>query len=165
MNAKFLAILIASVLIITLVLITSPWRSGLDERDRSALIALGKTEQIQRQMDVLATLADTYIEVAPREYDDYFRDTEVLHPLLLALVDSLDEAFTALAELPLADDIRHAEVTEQWRQFRRTLDEQLGVDAEVPRLEWGAEHIHAALPELDSAVEALHASLSANDQS
>ena len=165
MTSKFLSILIAFVLMAGLILVTAPWKSGVDEQARSTLIALGKTGQIQQQMDVLATAASNYLEVAPREYDDYFRDTKVFHPTLLALVESLDAGFASLEALPLDTDIRHREVAEQWRQFHRRLDEQLGVDPEVPRLEWGAEHIGEALPELHSAVDALHASLNINDES
>ena len=165
MKSKLLPILIAAVLIAGIILVTTPWKSGFDEQERSALIALGKTEQIQQQMGVLAMTASNYLEVAPREYDDYFRDTKVFHPALLALVESLDAGFASLEALPLDTEIPHREVAEQWRQFHRTLDEQLGVDPEVPRLEWGAEHIGAALPELNSALDALHASLSMNDQS
>ncbi|MEE4329515.1 MAG: hypothetical protein V2J10_01510 [Wenzhouxiangella sp.] len=148
-------------LILGALLIFSLSSTALDSQSRSTLIALGKTGQIQRQMEVLSTTASTYLEVAPREYDHFFRDVEVLHPTLLALLDSLQSSFDALDDLSLDRDLNYRALAEEWRVFRVGLDEQLGVDPDFPRLEWGARHISEQLPSLTTSLNDLHAALEA----
>ncbi|MEM1081863.1 MAG: hypothetical protein AAGH65_09810 [Pseudomonadota bacterium] len=155
----------AVALILLTLLIISLNSSRIDEQSRSNLIALGKAEQIQRQLTVLSTTASTYLEVAPREYDQFFRDVEVLHPTLMAVVESLGTAYDSLETLSLDPNLNHQIVADEWRTFRGELDEQLGVDPDFPRLEWGARHISEKLPPLIASMDGLYSSLVGDSQS
>ena len=166
MNSKIISITASTLAVLLLALLVISLNSNrIDAESRSNLIALGKAEQIQRQLAVLSTTASTYLEVAPREYDQFFRDVEVLHPALLAMLDSLETSFDSLEALPLDDAMNHQALADEWRMFRTELDEQLGVDPDFPRLEWGARHINEKLPPLIASLDGLHNNLAGDTQS
>lgn len=112
---------------------------------------------LEQQLQDFHAKASHYLDNAPREYDAYFRDTAISHPHMQIDVQSLDRAVQVLIESgPTADEGEaQRELTEnpqlnespvfqlgrQWKDFREGLDEQLGVDPEMPRLEWGTRHI------------------------
>ncbi|MGB0514388.1 MAG: hypothetical protein ACPGJE_06070, partial [Wenzhouxiangellaceae bacterium] len=111
---------------------------------------LGQIEQLRERLSALEARSANYLEHAPRNYDDYFRDTKVIHPGLMLEVELLDRAIREeIAAAPTAtnpdraylDEAPRQALIQSWQAFRAKLDEQLGVDPEMPRLEWAAEHI------------------------
>ncbi len=101
--------------------------------------------------------AAQYLRIAPRDYPDYYRDTQVYYQSLrrqLQRVETLREELRALDRSQghgaltalLAGDSSEfrralADFDAFWTEYRVGLDERLGPDPEEPRLEWGAKHL------------------------
>lgn len=132
---------------------------------------LGQADQLRQQLELLHAKSANYLEQAPRNYDDYFRDTRVIHASLQLDVAALDKTIRediamspgqagsdgpARAHLP---DEQRAALIAAWSEFHDGLVDQLGVDPEMPRLEWGFRHINEQteplLTALDEAVAPL----------
>lgn len=109
------------------------------------------------QLDALEEKATHYLENAPRDYDNYFRDAEIIGPHLTTEVSLIHHGMSQLINLgddpedntrvqaagnhTGLDDFPLASLEMNWLAFQRKLDEQLGVDPDMPRLEWGYRHI------------------------
>lgn len=135
---------------------------------------LGQADQLRQQVELLHDKSTIYLEHAPRNYDDYFRDTMVIHASLQREVEVLDNAIrNHIAASPVEDQAR-AYLPDQgremliaaWTDFHDGLTEQLGVDPEMPRLEWGFRHIdeqtERLLTALDTALAPLRSQLASS---
>ena len=167
-----------SVLLIALTTIV--W-SGFDEpsqvdHNRAASAALTvQVSGLHQQLESLLDKASHYLENSPREYDAYFRDTEITDhylrsdldamtgnvEVLTSLLDARDPARNAsmhpdeelISALPLED------LDRAWGTFIAGLNEQLGVDPDMPRLEWGAQHIVDEIRPVMTALESTQLAL------
>jgi hypothetical protein len=144
-------------------LIQSPAGSAASvERQRLA----GRLAGLERELSALGQQGRNYLDRAPREYDHYFRDVEIVYPNLMAHVDSVDASFASLAlDAGAVSETELAPLIATWVDFRRGLDEQLGVDPAMPRLEWGARHVAERLPALSERLVAQRQRLSAESAS
>ncbi|PKL96867.1 MAG: hypothetical protein CVV18_00115 [Gammaproteobacteria bacterium HGW-Gammaproteobacteria-8] len=131
-------------------LIQSP-AGGAGSLDQHRLA--GRLLQLEHGLATLGRQARNYLDNAPRDHDHYFRDVEIVYPNLMSQVDSVDVSFDVLALEPTArSDPGLATLVSNWEAFRNKLDEQLGVDPQLPRLEWGARHIAERLPALSEQI-------------
>ena len=160
-----LVILIA-ILLALIWFIGSPAGDRQNPADTGRL--LGQIEQLQQRLSALEARGTNYLEHAPRNYDDYFRDTKVIHPGLLLEVDLLDQTVREQIAAPptvanpdraYLDEAPRQAMLQAWQGFRAKLEEQLGVDPEMPRLEWGFEHVVGELGGVLTSVEAAAESL------
>jgi len=110
---------------------------------------VGRLLELEWELSALKQQGRNYLDHAPRDYDDYFRDVEIVYPNLMTHVNSLDNRFAMLtlqaAEIPGSE---LAGLVTGWDEFHGGLQEQLGVDPQMPRLEWAARHITERLPAL-----------------
>jgi len=110
---------------------------------------VGRLLELEWDLSALKQQGRNYLDHAPRDYDDYFRDVEIVYPNLMTHVNSLDNRFAMLtlqaAEIPGSE---LAGLVTGWDEFHGGLEEQLGVDPQMPRLEWAARHITERLPAL-----------------
>ncbi|NCO18957.1 MAG: hypothetical protein GW900_02715 [Gammaproteobacteria bacterium] len=110
---------------------------------------VGRLLELEWDLSALKQQGRNYLDHAPRDYDDYFRDVEIVYPNLMTHVNSLDNRFAMLtlqaAEIPGSE---LAGLVTGWDEFHGGLQEQLGVDPQMPRLEWAARHITERLPAL-----------------
>jgi len=129
---------------------------------------LGQVEQLRERLSALEARGTNYLEHAPRNYDDFFRDTKVIYPGLMLEVDLLNTSIREdIAVAPSAvnpdraylDQAPREALVQSWEGFRAKLDEQLGVDPEMPRLEWGFKHITGEIGGVLNAVDAAAESL------
>ncbi|WP_376696761.1 hypothetical protein [Wenzhouxiangella sp. EGI_FJ10305] len=131
-----------------------------------------RLQGIDRQAAELAEQAQIYLDNPPREYDLYFRDAVIVDAFMTASVDNLESAIGTLADRLVdgtassdsgdADELLAEQVSQlehTWTTFRQGLEKQLGVDPEMPRLEWGYEHIAEGVPEIRQSIDRLSASL------
>lgn len=117
----------------------------------------GHAGVLEQQLEDLRAKAAHYLDNAPREYEYYFRDTTIAHAYLQTDLQSLDKSIKALINPETdavnsqvsesvdgsaqADGLPVARLRQEWKRFMEGLDEQLGVDPDMPRLEWGSRHI------------------------
>ncbi len=119
---------------------------------------LAQTSLLGHQVQGLLSKAAHYLEHAPRGYDAYFRDSVITHSHLQTdlttldlgmqtLIDAGTETIASRNSSPdrIENGLPLAQLQLDWKAFRDGLDEQLGVDPEMPRLEWGARHIVEAM--------------------
>jgi len=140
-----IALAFVPVLIVVWLIQVPAGASGSVERQR----LVGRLVELERELSAVAQQGRNYLDHAPREYDHYFRDVEIVYPNLMTHVDSVDSSFAALALDGAAwSETERAALVATWKEFRRGLDDQLGVDPEMPRLEWGARHVAERLPAL-----------------
>ena len=130
---------------------------GFDQDDASVdrlhatAHAMSEANLLGGQLDALEEKATHYLDTAPRDYDNYFRDAEIIGPYLTTEVGLIDHGMgqlvslggaplespraqtamydSGLSELPLDT------LEQNWLAFQQKLDEQLGIDPEMPRLE------------------------------
>jgi hypothetical protein len=139
-----------------------------DGHDGSARL-LAHASILERQLHDLHTKASHYLDNAPREYEAYFRDTTITHQHLRTDLQALDRGIQTLINAEIDKDdpslvqnhdnsrpdaLSIAQLQQEWNDFSRGLEEQLGVDPEMPRLEWGARHIVEALDPVIATVAA-----------
>ncbi len=149
---------------------------GFDQDDASidrlhaTAHAMSEANLLGGQLDALEEKATHYLDTAPRDYDNYFRDAEIIGPYLTTEVGLIDHGMAQLVSLgadPLEspraqaamndsglDELPIETLEREWLAFEQKLDDQLGVDPEMPRLEWGYRHI---AEEIDSVRQALSA--------
>lgn len=130
---------------------------------------LGQVDQLRQQLELLHAKSANYLEQAPRNYDDYFRDTRVIHASLqldIAALDTTIREDIAVSPGQAAGDDQaylpeqeRAALIAAWREFHDGLVDQLGVDPEMPRLEWGFRHINEQTEPLLAALDAAVAPL------
>ncbi len=149
---------------------------GFDQDDASVdrlhatAHAMSEANLLGGQLDALEEKATHYLDTAPRDYDNYFRDAEIIGPYLTTEVGLIDHGMAQLVSLgadplesPRAQTAMYDSglselpldtLEQNWLAFQQKLDEQLGIDPEMPRLEWGYRHI---AEEIDSVRQALSA--------
>ena len=149
---------------------------GFDQDDASVdrlhatAHAMSEANLLGGQLDALEEKATHYLDTAPRDYDNYFRDAEIIGPYLTTEVGLIDHGMGQLVSLggdplesPRAQTAMYVSglselpldtLEQNWLAFQQKLDEQLGIDPEMPRLEWGYRHI---AEEIDSVRLALSA--------
>jgi hypothetical protein len=145
--------------------------SGQDHQQANSRM-LAQADMFQRQLESLQAKASHYLNNAPRQYDHYFRDTTISHAHLQTDIDLLEtqvQALISLRSMQPTDNGRRAEpaliqLQQQWAAFGRDLQEQLGVDPEMPRLEWAARHITEEARPLITSVTDLRGALQGSVQ-
>lgn len=168
--------------ILLIVLLVTAWYVDQLDQEASGFTEIGRmigtAEQVRAQLQLLGEKSSSYLEQAPRNYDDYFRDTKVIHTIMLQEVSSIDNAIRErLAASPAAaraneqpgrlflPEASRNHLLQTWTQFSRDLEDQLGVDPEMPRLEWGYRHINSEIGQVmgavDQALESLNTELEA----
>lgn len=124
--------------------------------------------RLARLADIELTLASLhdkarfYVNNAPRDYDAYFRDSEMTQQHLKSDLELVDKLIAGLIN-PIGNDADVEQtlgtalnqVSRAWTDFRAGLGEQLGVDPEMPRLEWGMRHIDEQLGGVNNAAATL----------
>lgn len=105
-----------------------------------------KAARFDHQFRIFTERAAHYTEIAPRNYPHYWRDVAVYYTGLRTDLEMLNGLAPHLAEHAGFDQAR-------WSAFLEGLEEQLGDDAERPRLEWATEYIveHAGPIQADIA--------------
>ncbi|TVQ28994.1 MAG: hypothetical protein EA370_15860 [Wenzhouxiangella sp.] len=149
-------ILLSIPVVIVITGFAGPGRSDHNNYTDQAWL-LGQVTALERQLDTFTIKAAHYLEHAPRNYDSFFRDSIITHAHLRADLTNLKNSISAVVpdedhgfpepaltansfnQSGMQAHIQQVEGT--WLAFSRGLEEQLGVDPEVPRLEWGARHI------------------------
>lgn len=158
---------LAGFLLISAIPLLSTWSPAQSSAapggaERFVLQQLGS---IDRQARALAGQAETYLDNPPREYDLYFRDAVIVSAFLDETVDGLDASIRGLGKrfdqvrastesgAALDEVAGRIEALEQnWNRFLSGLNEQLGVDPEMPRLEWGYEHVAEQMPDVRRSI-------------
>jgi len=139
------AFAVVPVLIVVGLIQSHAANSGALDQQRLA----GRLFEMEFELSVLQQQGRNYLDHAPREYTYYFRDVEIVYPNLMTHVNNLDNSFALLAlqaaEIPGSE---LSGLVTGWDEFRRGLEEQLGVDPQMPRLESAASHITGRVPAL-----------------
>jgi len=146
-----------------------------DDGNRAASASLAaQVEGIHQQLEVLHDKAGHYLDNAPREYEAYFRDTEITDHYLRFDLDVVTRDIEELTSIvdgqhpqntfthpndELIDTLPLEELGENWSTFMTGLNDQLGVDPEMPRLEWGAQHILDEIRPVMAALESVQVAL------
>jgi hypothetical protein len=153
-----------------------PLGTAHDSHDGSARL-LAHASFLEQQLNDLHTKAGHYLDNAPREYDAYFRDTTITHQHLRTDLQALDRGIQSLINAGIDKDdpslvqnhdnsrpdaLSIVQLQQEWSDFSRGLEEQLGVDPEMPRLEWGARHIVEELDPVIATVAATREQLQAS---
>jgi hypothetical protein len=150
---------------------------GFDQDDASidrlhaTAHAMSEAKLLGGQLDALEEKATHYLDNAPRDYDNYFRDAEIAGPYLTTEVGLIDHGMGQLFSLggdPMENARAQAAMNDsglgelpidtlqrEWLAFEQKLDEQLGVDPEMPRLEWGYRHIAEEISSVRHALSAI----------
>lgn len=126
----------------------------MGRRDIALIELVRGLETVSQQ---ITSDAEQYLRIAPRDYPDYYRDTQVYYQSLRRQLERIDAIRGELATLSLnlgggafaglvaseSDQLRRsvAAFNAFWEEYRSGLDEQLGPDTDEPRLEWGAKHL------------------------
>lgn len=103
-----------------------------------------------------------YHDNAPRNFEDYARDTRIYYTQLRQDRAQLDDAVAALAHTANRDtsgtDAVAAAIdalANRWHDYARGLDQQLGPDPDEPRLEWATSYLVEQSPTLRAHVDGL----------
>lgn len=131
------------------------------ERSASNNSTLQRISQLEIMLQNVGQSAQGYLEVAPRDYESYFRDVTIFHKEIMRDINTMGdmisglsgdyERFSSVSFLPgilglggrdstLEGTINH--IQSEWSDFRKGLASQLGPDENEPRLEWGAQYIN-----------------------
>ncbi len=154
-----LTLLLLSLLMLLALAGTGMMTSHVLSIGQSRLALIESTRVLESSFEHLYRGAIRYVEHAPRDYPDYWRDTTLHFAELQADLAQINQAMSELGETltgldqpgpgswPGADLLRqaiarHAELNGHWRQFEREHARQLG-PGDQPRLEWGAAYIVA----------------------
>ena len=81
------------------------------------------------------------------------RDVELYYDSLRRDIDTMDWMVADLAQRDVAFN------PDRWNDFRNQLEEEIGYEADRPRLEWAAEHLIAESGPLLAATDAVHSNL------
>jgi HD-GYP domain-containing protein (c-di-GMP phosphodiesterase class II) len=156
--------LVVSATLTVLVLIGAAlFASSALETGRKHLGTIEQVRELETSAERLLRDAQRYRNNAPRDYPDYWRDTELYYRQLRDDLAKIDDALlrvqTSLTAQPagMADILAgHAaratntavrDLLDYWLLFRQRFEERIGPNKGEPRLEWGAIFI---------ADEALH---------
>jgi|GEM_PF-6641648 len=150
-----LIVLLGMLIVITWLAFARP-PGAVPEHHHDSAWLFGHAGMLEKQLQDFQVKAKHYLDNAPRDYDAYFRDSTISHSHLKTDLQSLDAAVLALtgdsagandsSDGPASENTRPSNLPvdrlqEEWTSFQRVLEEQLGVDPEMPRLEWGSRHI------------------------
>jgi len=145
-----LIVLLGALTLIIWLAFARPPEAGSNTHQADTAQLLAHASLLNHQVQNLRSNATHYLEHAPRGYDAYFRDSVITHSHMQTDLKSLDLAILTLVGsgtdmMANADALPLTQLQLDWKTFRDGLDEQLGVDPEMPRLEWGARHIVEAM--------------------
>ncbi len=159
------ALLLAGVAVFVLVLLLSALTVRALAQASEDHAVLEQVRIIEAAAERMFRDAGSYHANAPRNYEDYARDTRIYYTQLqhdLAQLDAAVDTLHALAvgEPERVDPVAAATVSlrARWHEYREEFDAQLGDAPEQPRLEWGAAHLAAQAPTLRSDIDRLAAS-------
>lgn len=96
---------------------------------------LAVATRLDQHLSRMVERAEHYDQIAPRNYADFGRDVELYYAALTRDIDTADALVSDLAARAPAFD------PDVWNRFRNGLVEQIGFEAERPRLEWAAEYL------------------------
>ncbi len=137
---------------------------------------LGEIMQLADRMQLAAQRLTiqgmAYQENPARDYATYERDLKLYYNDLLADIRIFDEVLSRFMEggaftpendfgmparLRLGKEVQTAIATlrKRWKEFKRELNERMGPDPSMPRLEWAAEYIIAHHQRIDKAITRL----------
>ncbi len=137
---------------------------------------LGMVMQLADRMQLAAQWLTiqgmAYQENPARDYATYQRDLKLYYNDLLSHIQVFDQVLSQFMEggyfssdsdfgmpgrLRLGAEVRRAieGVRARWKRFRDELDERIGPDPSMPRLEWAAGYIIAHHQQLDDAIARL----------
>jgi len=117
---------------------------------------LAVASRLDQHLERLTERARHYDRIAPRNYADFGRDVQLYYATLR---EDIDVAEALVADLARRDPGFDADL---WNNFRNGLDEQIGFEADRPRLEWAAEFIVAESGPLRAAAEQARAEIRAH---
>ncbi|GAB4181592.1 MAG: hypothetical protein Tsb002_01680 [Wenzhouxiangellaceae bacterium] len=146
------------------VLFYTSWAFQRSADDQQILQRIG---QLELTLSNVNQSSQRYLEVAPRDYESYFRDVAIFHKEVMSDIDILGQGIGRLdsdyAEFAAAGwlatslglggrdpqlESSISQLQQQWTTFRAGLQEQLGDNENEPRLEWGAQFISNQAPAL-----------------
>jgi len=123
----------------------SAWTVHRMHENRLATAAAASAGEHFRRM---IERAEHYDAIAPRNYEDFYRDVELYAATLEHDIRTMDRMMADLAARDGDFD------PDDWNTFRSRLVERIGNEADRPRLEWGAEFIAGESASLLQAIEA-----------
>jgi len=138
------------VLLVLLGAAHSLWTIHRMHQNQQALNVAARTDQHFSRM---VERAEHYESIAPRNYADFNRDVELYYDSLRRDIDTMDSMVSDLAQRDVEFD------PDLWNSFRNDLEEQIGYEADRPRLEWAAEHLMEQSGPLLAATDAMHSDL------
>ena len=138
------------VLLVLLGAVHSLWTIHRMHQNQQALNIAARVDQHFSRM---VERAEHYKSIAPRNFADFNRDVKLYYESLRRDIDTMDWMAADLGQRDVAFD------SDLWNDFRNELEEQIGYEADRPRLEWAAEHLVAELGPLLAATDAVHADL------
>ncbi len=147
------ALKVSLALFVLLVLLGSAhslWTIHRMHQNQQALSIAARTDQHFSRM---VERAEHYESIAPRNYTDFNRDVELYYDSLRRDIDTMDWMVADLAQRDVAFN------PDRWNDFRNQLEEEIGYEADRPRLEWAAEHLIAESGPLLVATGAMHSNL------
>lgn len=103
----------------------------MHENRRAVEIAARASQHFERMFE----RAEHYQSIAPREWQDFFRDVQIYFSSLRDDIDTMDRLVAELAQRVSGSS------SAVWNQFRDGLEEQIGDEPERPRLEWASKFI------------------------
>lgn len=156
------ALLIGGVAALVLILLLAAVTVRALARSSEDHAVLEQVRLIEVVSERLFRDAAGYHANAPRNFDDYARDTRIYYAQLQQDRVQLEGAVNALVRTAAigadgADAVTAAitELERRWRDYARGLDEQLGPDPEAPRLEWATSYLVERAPPLRARIDDL----------
>lgn len=138
------------VLLVLLGAVHSLWTIHRMHQNQQALNIAARVDQHFSRM---VERAEHYETIAPRNYTDFNRDVDLYYESLRSDIETMDWMVADLVQHDVAFD------PDVWNDFRNALEEEIGYEAERPRLEWAAEHLIAESGPLLAATESVHSNL------
>lgn len=150
-------------------LVFSGWALALSQRDQALVEDLRSLDAVVARFH---SDAQRYLQNAPRDYPDYFRDTTIYYAQLQDDVAQIERLLGNLggngdspSRAPLlvafsfdaltTHDVPVGDLLAYWQDYRGRMDVTLGSDRTQPRLEWAARYIVAEAGSFDSRIDAL----------
>ncbi|MDT8451064.1 MAG: HD domain-containing phosphohydrolase [Wenzhouxiangellaceae bacterium] len=115
--------------------------------------SLNVAARMDHHLERMVERAGHYVAIAPRNYPDFHRDVELYYTTLRRDIETMDALVADLAARRSAFD------PDLWNDFRNGLEEQIGYEADRPRLEWAAEYLSNEAGPLLAAADRAHAEL------
>lgn len=128
----------------------SLWTVHRMHQNQQAVNIAARTDQHFSRM---VERAGHYESIAPRNDPDFFRDVELYYDSLRRDIETMDWMVADLARRDVQFD------PDLWNDFRNNLEDEIGYEADRPRLEWASEHLIEESGPLLAATESVHARL------